>query len=172
QGFTPDVQAGHWAAEAVLSYGFWKQRFGGDPTVIGHVFHLNSYPFTIVGVSPPSFFGLVRGTNYELRIPILPEGWEIAQINQLSGAGSRWLGAVARLRPGVAMSQAEAAADAQFQEFLHAAPAQEFSSEGLRHLRVSRISQGYYEYVRSFRTPLYVLLILVAIVLLIACSNV
>jgi hypothetical protein len=38
QGFTPDVQAGHWAAEAVLSYGFWKQRFGGTRLLSGTYF--------------------------------------------------------------------------------------------------------------------------------------
>ena len=54
--FTADVRQGHWAAEAVLSYRFWKNRFGGDPSVIGRVIHLNTYPFTIVGVSHPSFF--------------------------------------------------------------------------------------------------------------------
>ena len=62
--------------------------------------------------------------------------------------------------------------DAQFQAFLRATPAQEFGGAGLRHLQVTRIARGYDEYVHSFRTPLYVLLILVAAVLLIACSNV
>jgi predicted permease len=172
EGFTPEVRRGHWAPEAVLSYHFWKRRFGGDPTIVGRTIRLNTYPFTIVGVSPPSFSGLVRGTDYELRIPILPDGQEAGQINQISGAGSRWLGAVARLGPGTGISQAETAADAQFQAFLRATPAQELGSAGLRHLRVTRFARGDDEYVRSFRTPLYVLLILVAVVLLIACSNV
>jgi len=172
EGFTPEVRRGHWAPEAVLSYNFWKRRFGGDPTVVGRTIRLNTYPFTIVGVSPPSFAGVVRGTNYELRIPILPEGRELAQINEIGGGGSRWVEAVARLQPGVTMAQAEAAVDAQFQAFLRAKTAKEFSSAGLRHLRVLRIARGYDQYVHTFRTPLYVLLILVAVVLLIACSNV
>ena len=171
QGFTPDVQSGHWAPEAVLSYNFWKQRFAGDPTVIGRTIHLNTYPFTIVGVSPPSFFGLVRGTNYELRIPILPEGREIAQIQQISGDGKRWLNMAARLKPGATIAQAEAAADAQFQEFLRTTLIQQFKSARL-HLHVSPMARGYDEYVHSFHTPLYVLLVLVALVLLIACTNV
>jgi len=72
QNFTPELRNGHWAAETVLSYNFWQRRFRGDPTVISQTIHLNTYPFTIVGVSPPSFYGLVRGTDYELRIPLLP----------------------------------------------------------------------------------------------------
>ena len=172
QGFTPAVRSGHWAPEAVLSYSFWQRRFGGDPTIIGRTIRLNTYPFTIVGVSPPSFFGLVRGTNFELRIPILPEAREIAQIQEISGAPRNWLGVVARLKPGVAVPHAEAAADAQFQEFLRTTPIQRFRSAGLGHLRISPMARGYDDYVLPFRTPLYVLLTLVAIVLLIACSNV
>jgi predicted permease len=172
QGFTPDVRSGHWAAEAVLSYNFWKQRFGGDPTVIGRTIRLNTYPFTIVGVSPPSFFGLVRGTDCEIRIPILPPGQENAQLSQMSGQPQRWLTTVARLKPGVTIAQAEAAADAQFQQFLRTTPIRRFQNAGLRHLLLSPGARGIYEYVLPFNAPLYVLLALVAIVLLIACANV
>jgi predicted permease len=172
QGFTPDVRSGHWAPEAVLSYNFWKQRFGGDPTVIGRTIRLNTYPFTIVGVSPPSFFGLVRGTDYELRIPILPVGQENTQLSQMSGQPQRWLTTVARLKPGVTILQAQAAADAQFQQFLRTTPIRRFQNEGRRHLRLSPAARGNFEYVLPFNAPLYVLLILVAIVLLIACANV
>jgi len=172
QGFTRDVRSGHWAPEAVLSYNFWQRRFGGDPGIIGRTIRLNTYPFTIVGVSAPSFFGLVRGTNYELRIPILPAGQDLAQIDQLSGDPQRWLGMVARLKHGVTIAQAEAAADAQFHEFLRTTSIKRFTADGLRHLKVSPSAKGYDEYVLPFHTPLYVLLILVAIVLLIACTNV
>ena len=173
QGFTPEVRNGHWAAEAVLSYNFWKRRFAEDPGVIGRTIHLNTYPFTIVGVSPPSFSGLVRGTDYELRIPILPDGQELGQIEQISGAPRRWLNVVARLKPGVTISQAQAAADAQFQEFLRTTTDAQFKNAGLRHLQVVPGVRGFSdEYLLAFHTPLYVLLALVAIVLLIVCSNV
>jgi putative ABC transport system permease protein len=172
QAFTPEVRSGHWAPEAVLSYNFWKQRFAGDPTIIGRTIRLNTYPFTIVGVSSPAFFGIVRGTNYELRIPILPEGREIAQIEQISGGAQRWLNIVARLKPGVTVAQAEAAADAQFQEFLRTTPIKRFKNAGLGHMHLTPSARGYDEYVLPFHAPLYVLLVLVAIVLLIACTNV
>ena len=137
QSFTPEVRSGHWAPEAVLSYSFWKQRFDGDPTIIGRTIRLNTYPFTIVGVSSPTFFGLTRGTNYELRIPILPEGQEVAQIEQISGRAQRWLFIVGRLKPGVTIAQAEAAADTQFQEFLRTTPLKRFRDAGLRHIQLS-----------------------------------
>jgi predicted permease len=172
QDFTPDVQKGHWAAEVVLSYNFWQRRFGGDPAVIGRTIHLNTYPFAVVGVSPPSFFGMVRGTASELRIPLLPEGQDIAQIRQISGSPERWLDLMARLKPGVATAQTEAAADAQFQQFLRATPFPRFQNAGMRHLHLSAGGKGFDEYVHSFRTPLYVLFVLVAFVLLIACFNI
>lgn len=172
QAFTPEVRSGHWAPEAVLSHDFWKRRFGGDPNVIGRTIRLNTYPFRIVGVSPPSFFGLVRGTNYELRIPQLPEGQEIAQIEEISGRAQRWMSVVARLKPGVTMSQAEAAADAQFQQFLRTTSINRFKNAGLRHMQLRPSPRGFDEYVLPFHSPLYVLLALVAVVLLIACCNV
>ena len=42
-------------AVAVLGYGFWKDRFGGDPAVIGRTITLNGHPFEVVGVAPPDF---------------------------------------------------------------------------------------------------------------------
>jgi predicted permease len=172
QAFTSGVREGHWSAETVLSYGFWKQRFGGDPNVIGRTIHLNTYPFTIVGVSPPSFSGLVRGTDYELRIPMLPEGQSLGQMQMISASPDDWITTTARLRPGETLAQAEAAADAQLQEFLRVTPIERFRAAGLLHLHLSLGGRGDYERTEQFRAPLYVLLSLVAIVLLIACTNV
>jgi predicted permease len=171
QGFTPDVQAGHWAPETVLSYNFWRQRFGGDPTIIGRTIHLNSYPFTIVGVSPPSFSGLVRGTDYELRIPILPAGHELEQIAQVSGSVDRWLNVTARLRASQTIGQAEAAANAQFQRFLSVSSNRQVQEFKQGQIRLVPDARGDYERVGQFRAPLYVLFILAAIVMLIACVN-
>jgi len=63
QGFSFEVQKGHWAPEVVLSYGFWKSRFAGDVKVVGRTVHLNRYPFTVVGVAPAGFFGLAGRRN-------------------------------------------------------------------------------------------------------------
>ena len=42
---------------AVMSYRLWQQKYGSDPSVIGSVFNLNDKPFTVVGITPPGFFG-------------------------------------------------------------------------------------------------------------------
>jgi predicted permease len=168
QGFTPEVRAGHWAPEVVLSYRFWKQRFSGDPGVIGRTVHLNTYPFTIVGVSSPTFFDVRRGFEPELRLPGLPAGQQLSQIALLGSSPP----VMARLKPGVTIAQAEAAADIQFQEFLRTTTAPEISRAGYQHLRLLAGARGFSGGVDQFQAPLFALFALVAIVLLIACANV
>ena len=164
QGFS----TGSWAPEAVLSYSFWKRRFHGDPHVIGRTIRLNTYPFTIVGVSPPSFFGVTRGSDYELRIPILPAGQELAEVHEISGELDRARTTIARLKPGTPIAQAEAAADAQLQEFLRTTS----RTRGLRHVYLASGARGSDGNLAQFHAPLYVLLALVGLVLLAACVNV
>src|SRR5262249_36811727 len=56
---------------AVLSYGFWRRRFAGDVSVIGKGITLNSQPFTIIGVTPPAFFGEVVGRAPDIWAPLM-----------------------------------------------------------------------------------------------------
>jgi predicted permease len=172
QAFSPAVQAGQWSAEAVLSYDYWKRRFGADPLIIGRAIRLNTVLFTVVGVAPPSFFGLARGSDYELRIPILPDGRSLSPMKLIDGLNHSWWGATARLRPHQSLAAAEAAADVQLQAFLRTTTDEEVRSAGLRHLRLLPGSGGDFERTLQFRTPLFVLMVLALIVLLIACANV
>jgi predicted permease len=171
QGFSPAVQHGDWAPEAVLSYGFWTRRFGADPGVIGRTIRLNTVAFTIVGVTPAGFAGLTRGSDFELRVPQLPIGRDLPQMRLIATDG--WTGAAARLAPGVNRWQAEDAATTQLREFLRTTPDRPLREEfGLRTVQVRPGGRGSGEMLRSFPTTLYVLLILAATVLLIACTNV
>ena len=58
---------------AVLSHRFWLRRFGAEATAIGRTIHLNGLAATVVGVTPPAFFGLDRGISPDVSIP-LPRG--------------------------------------------------------------------------------------------------
>src|SRR5579871_4106017 len=104
----------------------------------------------------------------------LPDLREFPAIRQISGAPDRWMNTVARMKPGVTLSQAQGLADAQFQDFLHVTGNKEVKEGGFAHLQVTPGLGGYFtdEYVHPFRAPLFVLLGMVAIVLLIVCSNV
>jgi len=172
QGFSADVRSGKWAPEAVLSYSFWKRRFGGDPKVLGRTIYLNTYPFEIVGVSSPSILGIQRGLDDQLCIPILPPGREIQQIGLISGDPQQELGAVARLKAGSILAQAQGALDAQFEEFLRTTTDQRFRDSRVQSVRLVPGAWGFDDYVVAFRTPLIVLMILAGIVLIAACFNV
>jgi predicted permease len=171
QSFSPEVRAGKWAPETVISCNFWKRRFGGDPGVIGRSIELNRVPFTIVGVSPPAFFGLVRASDYELRVPYLPEGEQLQQMEQIGAADDKWIFATARLRHGQTVLQAQQAADAVLAGFLADTRDSGTRAAGLGHVILSSQAQGDDERVAQFRRPLLLLMALVGVLLLVACSN-
>ncbi|HEY3743493.1 MAG TPA: ABC transporter permease [Bryobacteraceae bacterium] len=172
QTFSDGVRTGHWAPEAVLSYTFWMRRFGGDPRVIGRTIHLNTYPFTIVGVSPAGFSGMSFGTDFELRIPVLPEGRELAQIAELGAQPGRRFSTLARLKPGTTIEQMEATADSQLQYFLRTTSLQRLREQGPRHIRLTAAGRGDNGALTQFHAPLDIIFVLVALVLLVACANV
>jgi len=87
------------AAVAVLSYGFWQRKFGGQRTVVGQTVRLDSSPYTVIGVMPPSFQFPDRGV--EAWVPLQPAPEERT-------SGAFWLQTVARLKPGVSLAQAQA----------------------------------------------------------------
>jgi predicted permease len=171
RGFSSEVQNGRWAAEAVLSYRFWQRRFAGDPAVIGRTIHLNTYPFTIVGVAPEPFFDLARGFDPELRIPIMPIGQTLPQIEQLSGEPTRRIAVTARVKPSMTAAGSEAAADARLQDWLRSAPPS-IARQQYRHAHLQTAEAGLVGDMAPFRAPMFVLLALVALVLITACANV
>jgi len=63
------VPGGH--PVAVLSHGFWQRKFGSDPSVIGNTIALNGTPYTIIGVTPPAFFGVRVGRADAITVPIM-----------------------------------------------------------------------------------------------------
>jgi predicted permease len=169
-GFSPEVRAGHWSPEVVLSYRFWLRRFAGDAGVIGRTVRVNSYPFTVVGVSPPGF-SVWRGEEHELHLPSLPAGQQLSQIELLGGSPGYSVMIMARLKSGTTTAQAEAAADIIFQNFLRTMPEPELSRTGYQRLRVLDHSKGWNR-LEGLQAPLFTLFALVSIVLLIACANV
>jgi predicted permease len=94
----------------VLSEGFWKRRFGGNPGVIGSTVDLNSRPFTIIGVAPATFGGDINAVANDFWAPVMMHE-EVANFGNLVDREDRWLFGHARLRPGVTRAQAQAALD-------------------------------------------------------------
>lgn len=86
---------------AVLGYDLWQRRFGGDPEVIGRTLELNTRPYKVVGVAPKGFRGVYD--KADLWVPSMMSPVPDTQILRRF----RWAAAVARLKPGVTVEQAQ-----------------------------------------------------------------
>ncbi len=165
---------------AVISYNFWKRRFGLDPGVVGRKVMLDDFPFTIVGVAPQGFFGIEVGSNPDLWWPIRMTPQVIPGNQSLNDSGRRWLYLMARLKPGVNVEQARAEMDAVFRQDLNEiaperlaslTPTQRRNYFG-RNIQLVAGGTGFTWLREQVKQPLLILLIVVGLVLLIACANV
>ena len=98
--------------EVVLSYSLWAHRFGSDPNTVGQTITLNGTPYTVVGVAPPSFKGIVSlGPADVIWIPISMRDYVLTgQLKALENSRRmRWLSIVGRLKPQVGIAEARAA---------------------------------------------------------------
>jgi predicted permease len=170
--FSAEIARGAWAPEAVLSYDFWRRRFGADASVIGKTIQLNGYPFTVVGVSPPRFFGTEVGVSPELRITELPGPIEQTMPAMLPLKLGRYVSVLARLKPDVSLQQAQAATEVIYQRLLKDDP-QVRDNPRYRgtHIRLLPGQRGTSRLRDEFGRPLAILMAMVALVLLIACAN-
>jgi len=96
----------------VLAYQFWQRRFGGDASVIGTIVRLDGVPARVIGVTPPAFHGVYHGVDIEGFVPLgFRTGRDPQPEQLLTDRAVRHLRPIARLRPGVSVSEAQAAAD-------------------------------------------------------------
>src|SRR4051812_20950277 len=178
--FTPDddrTPGGH--PVAILSHNFWMRRFGGDPSVLNRAISLNGLPMTIVGVAPAGFFGIVVGDNPDVMVPVMMKAQMTPTWDDLQSRTSRWLTVMARLKPGVSATQAEAAMNVVYRQINElelkemSNVSQTFHDRFLgKHLFLRPGDKGRSDLRRQFTTPILVLMGMVGLVLLIACANV
>ena len=93
----------------VLSYGFWKRRFGGDPGVLNQTITLNAHSLTIVGVAQAGFKSVGLGESADVFVPMMMRAQMSPASDDLDKRRSMWLNIFARLKPGISRQQAEAA---------------------------------------------------------------
>ncbi|HEX8899426.1 MAG TPA: ABC transporter permease, partial [Chthoniobacterales bacterium] len=146
---------------AILSYGMWQRRFGGDAAIVGRQINLNSQSYTVVGVMPKNFQGIPSYDNWndQLWVPIAfpPE--------EAASRGNHYLEVIARLKPGVTRRKAQAEMDT-----IMARLAQQYPEENVR---VGIVVKSLHEQVvGDIKPALIVLLGAVGFVLLVACANV
>jgi len=157
---------------AVLSYDYWKSRFGGDPKVVGRTFHMGNDIYEVVGVTPERFTGTEPGTMIDVFLPTMMHP-------AVTRPDETWMRTLARVRPGVAFEPLRAKLDAVSRGFerdraggFHGMSQKEID-EYLNHPLVFQpAAGGESDLQNEYRTALLALGVLVALVLLIACANV
>ncbi len=152
---------------AILSYGLWQRRFGGDPKIVGQTIKLSNRSVVVVGIMPPGFDfpnpAERPGKSDHMQLWV-PYGLNPQNLNSWN------LSALGRLKPGVTTADAQREIAALWDDF-----AREYDAQlGARTLGAGATTvvmplQG--RIVREVRTPLLALLGAVAFVLLIACAN-
>ena len=161
---------------AMVSYSWWDQRFAHDPTIVGKTVTLGSTVYTIVGVTPPGFFGTAVGQSPDLWIPLSMEkqispGW--------NGLDDKWfesLYILGRLKPGVTIGQARARvnllANQIWRDYAGASLTKQ-QEDDLRHAQIelTSIEHGLPHIRYGAETPLQILMAVVGLVLLIVCAN-
>jgi putative ABC transport system permease protein len=169
------------APVAVLSYDYWRNRYGGDPTLIGKTITVSNNAVTVIGVSQAGFTGLDIGSASNVFVPVTLKAQMTPNWDDMDNRRSRWVNVFGRLKPGVTQDQAlailqpffhglleEEVKDAQFakttpytrQQFLKGTMSLLPAAQGRSPIR------------QQLTQPLWMLFGIVAGVLLIACANV
>src|SRR2546421_7121056 len=109
RGFRPEEGGGRNAHPVtVIGYRTWKDRYGGDPNIIGRTQYLNGVQHTIIGVAPEKFHGTFIGTNLNFWVPLSMQVPFDSTGYKLEDRGARWIEGYAFLKPGVTRQQGEA----------------------------------------------------------------
>ena len=95
---------------AVLSYPAWKSDFAADPNIVGKIIRLNKHPYTIVGVTPPGFYGTEKIASMDLFVPMANEA-SLEGVDWREVRGEEHVYAVVRTKDGVSTAQVQAELD-------------------------------------------------------------
>ncbi len=175
-GFTESDETNH-NPVVVLSYSFWTEDFSRNPAVVGQMLFIKGIPFTIVGITAPGFLGTEPSRAVDFWIPLQtrPElnAWGLPATTHTLYGSPRWwaLPMVARLQPGITPQQAEEALQPAFWQAATEPLGRIDNKVWPAHLGFEAI-RGVGDYAREYRQPVKIMMALVILVLLIACTNV
>ena len=178
RGFTLEDERAH-SHVVVLSYAYWTRRFGRNPSVVGETLFIKGNPFTIIGIGPEGFLGVEPGYSTDFWIPLQNQpdlnAWgEAAEYGTLYGTPTWWcLELIARLAPGVTNAQALAEITPRYQRVAYTG----LSEPDPKNPKVTlafqpaRGIQGL-DTEGTYKNGVSILMALVVLVLVIACTNV
>ena len=162
---------------AVMSYRTWEIKYGSDPSVVGGSFQLNGHAFTVIGVTPPGFYGAkLSGSQMpDFWLPITAEDILGGPVSRIKRANENYLDILGRVRPGVSSTALEAKLRVQFHDWLaRHVPDMEPIEKQLwqkQTLHLSPGGAGVAVMRDQYEDGLKLLLIAAGCVLLVACGN-
>ena len=147
---------------AVLSFDYWRSAFNSDNAAIGKTILIHNAPFTIVGVTPPGFFGVQVGSIPDIYLPFGMDPTNYTSVH-----------VIGRLKPGVSLAQAQAGLEPVFKQAMAASSLPEIEKQqDMSRLKLVSAARGISELSDQYSLPGKILMIVVGLLLLIACSNV
>ena len=169
RGFQPEEDWGrNGHPVTVISYWLWKERFHGDPGILGKKQLLNTVPHTIVGVAPEGFYGTFVGYPIQFWVPASMQEIFVGGSYKLEDRAGDWIEGFARLKPGVTIEQAQAEVSAVASRLENEYPA---TNKG-RGIRLFPLWKTPFNQAGNLAPALEISLASVFLVLLIACANV
>ena len=167
---------------AVISYGFWQSRFGGDPAILHRQLRIRGTSYDIMGVAPPGFAGITVGEATDIWVPLTMQAEVFPGNDWLSTEKhaiekTMWLQVLGRLKPGISVAQANASLNLTFKQYLQSQIGSDMAESDRKSFMTQRLKvveggHGASTLEGAFGKPLLVLMAVVGLVLLIACANV
>jgi predicted permease len=170
RGFLPveDEKLGG-APVAVISYRLWQMHFGANPDIVGQAIEINQHPYTIVGVTPAVFQGSQTGVRTEIWVPIVMEQQLMPGGDLLHDHHQFWLLVFGRLKPSVALEQAQEEMTLRLKREAKNYPEEHKGHDSVTVYRLWRNPFGLNYFLA---TLLPMLMAIAGLVLLLACANV
>src|SRR5215471_10346155 len=169
RGFRPEEGTGRNAHPVtVISYRTWKDRYGGDPNIIGRTQYLNGVQHTIIGVAPEKFHGTFIGYSFSFWVPTSMQETFDTTGYKLEDRSQRWIEGYAFLKPGITRQQADAELHAIAQRLAKDYPE---TNRG-RDLSLLPLWKTPFNQAGNMTSTLAITMAVVFLVLLIVCANV
>ncbi len=160
----------------VMSYRLWQQKYGSGPSVIGSVFDIDGKPFTVVGITPPGFFGdSLRTSPPDLFLPLNTEPY-VQSDADLNKVGTHWLELIGRIQPGANPASIEAEMRVELKQWLRSHWSDMSANDRARFpeqtLYLTPGGAGITTMREQYEHWLLILMMVSGFVLLIVCANV
>jgi macrolide transport system ATP-binding/permease protein len=161
---------------AVLSYGAWQRLFAGDPSIVGATVAINTHPLTIIGITPPGFYGDRMGERPpDVYLPMSAEP-SMTSTSILHRHNLNWMYIMGRIKPGVPLPALQDKVSNELRQWLPEIPVYQKAAAAAdlqkTHTVLTPAAIGIGNLQEEAGTGLHLLMGISALVLLIACANI